>query len=40
MEVQPTEDRIGIRLQAKPWTSLYKTEIAACLYYTVGRSEG
>ena len=39
MEVQPTEDRIGIRLQAKPGTSLDKTEIAACLDYTVKRSE-
>lgn len=39
MEVQPTEDRIAIRLQAKPGTSLDTTEIAACLDYTVGKGD-
>ena len=40
MEVQPADDRIAIRLEAKPGTTLDTTEIAACLDYTVGRSEG
>jgi hypothetical protein len=39
MDVQPAEDRIAIRLQAKPGTSLDTAEIAACLAYTVGTSE-
>ena len=39
MEVQPSEDRIAITLQAKPGTSLDPAEIAACLDYTVGKSE-
>jgi hypothetical protein len=39
MEVRPTGDRIAIKLQAKPGTSLDATEIAACLDYTVNRSE-
>ena len=39
MEVQPTGDRIAIRLEAKPGTSLDASEIAACLDHTVGRSE-
>lgn len=38
MEVQPTGDRIAIRLQAKPGTILDTSEIAACLTYTVGKS--
>jgi hypothetical protein len=40
MEVLPTGDRIAIRLQARPGTSLDATEIAACLEYTVGRGAG
>ena len=36
MEVQPTEDRIAIKLQAKPGTTFDAAEIAACLDYTVG----
>jgi hypothetical protein len=39
MEVQPVEDRIAIRLQAKPGTSLDAAEIAACLDYTVGKGD-
>ena len=39
MEVQPSEDRIAITLQAKPGTRLDPAEIAACLAYTVGKSE-
>ena len=39
MEVQPTGDRIAIRLEAKPGTSLDTTEIAACLDYTVGKGD-
>ncbi len=39
MEVEPAEDTIAIRLQAKPGTSLDAAEIAACLDYTVGKSE-
>lgn len=40
MEVEPTADRIAIRLQAKPGTSFDAAEIAACLDYTVGRTKG
>jgi hypothetical protein len=40
MEVEPAEDRIAIRLQAKPGLSLDPSEIAACLEYTVGKSDG
>ena len=40
MEVQPAEDRIAIKLQAKPGTILDTAEIAACLDYTVGKSKG
>jgi hypothetical protein len=40
MDVRPTGDRIAIRLEAKPGTSLDATEIAACLDYTVGKGEG
>lgn len=40
MEVEPAEDRIAIRLVAKPGTTLDTAEIAACLDYTVGKSEG
>ena len=39
MEVQPAEDRIAIRLQAKPGTTFDAAEIAACLDYTVGKRE-
>ena len=38
MDVQPGEDRIDIRLEAKPGTSLDASEIEACLDYTVGRA--
>jgi hypothetical protein len=40
MDVRPTGDRIAIRLEAKPGTSLDTTEIATCLAHTVGESEG
>ena len=40
MDVEPTEDRIVIKLQAKPGTSLDAAEIAACLDYTVGKTKG
>jgi hypothetical protein len=40
MEVQPAEDRIAIKLQARPGTSIDMAAIAACLAYTVGKSEG
>lgn len=40
MEVRPAGDRIAIRLEAKPGTSLDTSEIAACLDYTVGKSKG
>ena len=40
MEVQPAEDRIAIKLQAKPGTVLDTAEIAACLDYSVGKSKG
>jgi hypothetical protein len=39
MEVQPAEDRIAIKLQARPGTILDTAEIAACLDYTVGKSK-
>jgi hypothetical protein len=39
MEVQPAEDRIAIKLQAKPGTVLDTAEIAACLDYSVGKSK-
>jgi hypothetical protein len=39
MEVEAADDRIAIRLQAKPGTSLDTAEIAACLDYTVGTGE-
>ncbi len=35
MDVQPGDDRIDIRLEAKPGTSLDTSEIEACLDYTV-----
>jgi len=38
MEVQPGQDRIDIRLGAKPGTSLDTSEIEACLDYTVQRA--
>ena len=38
MDVQPGQDRIDIRLEAKPGTSLDASEIEACLDYTVQRS--
>ena len=40
MEVEPTADRIAITLQAKPGTRFDAAEIAACLEYTVGKTEG
>lgn len=40
MEVQPSEDRISIKLRSKPGASLDATEIQACLDYTVARGEG
>ena len=40
MEVQPAEDRIAIKLQARPGTILDTAEIAACLDYTVGTTNG
>jgi hypothetical protein len=39
MDVQPGEDRITIKLQAKPGTTFDTDEIAACLDYTVAKSE-
>ena len=39
IDVQPTGDRIAIRLEAKPGMSLDASEIAACLDYTVGTGE-
>jgi hypothetical protein len=39
MEVDPADDRIAIRLQAKPGTSFDAAEIAACLDHTVGKSK-
>ena len=38
MDVQPGEDRIDIRIEAKPGTSLDTSEIEACLDYTVARA--
>lgn len=40
MEVEPGEDRIAIRLEAKHGTTFDTAEIAACLDYTVGKPEG
>jgi hypothetical protein len=40
MELEPTEDGIAIKLQAKPGTSLDVAELAACLDYTVGTVRG
>jgi hypothetical protein len=40
MEVHPAENRIAIRLEAKPGTTLDTSEIAACLDYTVGKNKG
>ncbi len=40
MEIQPTDDRIAIKLQAKPGTTFDAAEIAACLDYTVGKGKG
>ncbi|MGZ4273216.1 MAG: hypothetical protein ACXVRP_05570 [Solirubrobacteraceae bacterium] len=37
MDVQSIEDRIAIRLEAKPGTGLDPAEIAACLDHTVGQ---
>jgi hypothetical protein len=39
MDVQPTGDRIHIKLQAKPGTSFDPAQIAACLDYTVGKTD-
>jgi hypothetical protein len=39
MDVQPDEDRIAIKLQAKPGATFDSAEIAACLDYTVSKSE-
>jgi len=39
MEVEPTGDRIAIRLLAKPGMTLDTAGIEACLDYTVGRGE-
>ena len=39
MEVQSTEDRIAIRLQAKPRATFETAAIAACLDYVVGGGE-
>lgn len=38
MDVRPGDDRIDIRLEAKPGASLDASEIEACLHYTVGRA--
>ena len=40
MHVEPSGDRIAIRLQAKPGTRFDTSEIAACLDDTVGTSKG
>ncbi len=40
MEVESGEDRIAIRLEAKPGTTLDTAEILACLDHTVGTREG
>ena len=40
MAVEPAEDRIGIRLLSKPGVTLDVAEIAACLDYTVAKSQG
>ena len=40
MEVQPSEERITLRLQAKPGMALDSSEIAACLDHTVAKVEG
>lgn len=40
MEVHPAGNRIAIRLEAKPGTTLDTSEIAACLDYTVGKNKG
>jgi hypothetical protein len=40
MELQPDADRIAIKLQAKPGMAFDTAEIAACLDYTVAKSEG
>ncbi len=39
MDMQPGEDRIAIKLQAKPGTTFDTAEIAACLDYTVARAK-
>lgn len=39
MDVQPDEDSIAIKLRAKPGTTLDPDEIAACLDYSLARSE-
>ncbi len=39
MDMQPGEDRIAIKLQAKPGTTFDTDEIAACLDYTVARTQ-
>lgn len=39
MEVQPGEERITLRLQAKPGMALDTSEIAACLDHTVAKIE-
>ncbi len=38
MDVRPGEDRIDIRLEAKPGETLDPSEIEACLDYTVQRA--
>ena len=39
MEVRSTEDRIAIRLGAKPGMSFETAQIEACLDYTLGTSK-
>lgn len=39
MELQPSDDRISIKLRSKPGAILDPTEIQACLDYTVARRE-
>ncbi len=39
MDVRPGEDRIDIQLEAKPGTTFDTDQIAACLDYTLARTE-
>ena len=39
MKVEPTEDRIAIRLRARPGTSFETAEIETCLDYTLGKGK-